>query len=118
MEHLRALTAHANYLKRVRACLSEEVACTCYKPHDQCDFGRWWYREVFPNKDRFSPEAQELIHTIDEAHKDFHAASARITELSGQGDAEEAKRFETELMQQSNRLIQAILKLDQQNVLS
>lgn len=117
MEHLRALAAHANYLNRVRACLAEEIACTCNKPHDQCDFGRWWYREVFPRKDQFTAEAQELIHTIDEAHQDFHAASAKISELSAHGNAEEAKRFETDLMRHSNRLIQAILKLDRQTTI-
>jgi hypothetical protein len=72
---------------------------------------------VFPRKDTFSPEAQDLIHTIDEVHKDFHATSLKITELSVQGDMEEVRRLETELMQRSNRLIQAILKLDQQQAL-
>ncbi len=113
MQHLRAIAAHANYLKRVRGCLAEEVTCTCYKPYTDCDFGKWWYAEVFPKKETFSPDAQAIIETIDAAHRDFHAASAKISELSGQGQHEEAHRYETELLRQSNRLIQAILQLDQ-----
>ena len=113
MQHLRAIAAHANYMKRVRGCLAEEVACTCYKPHTDCDFGKWWYTEVFPKKETFSPDAQALIETIDAAHRDFHAVSAKISEFSGRGQNEEAHRYETELLQHSNRLIQAILQLDQ-----
>ncbi|WP_291511639.1 CZB domain-containing protein [Acidithiobacillus sp.] len=112
MQHLRAIAAHANYLKRVRACLAEEVACACHKPYTDCDFGKWWYAEVFPHKANFSVEAQALINTIDRTHKEFHEASQKITELSALGKNAEAKLFETELMQHSNRLIQAILQLD------
>ena len=112
MQHLRAIAAHANYLKRVRNCLSEEVACACSKPHTDCDFGKWWHTEVLPKKTEFSPEAQALIETIDGAHRDFHVVSAKISELSGQSRNAEAKQYETELLQQSNRLIQAILQLD------
>lgn len=116
MQHLRAIAAHANYLKRVRACLSEEVACTCHKPHDRCDFGLWWYAEVFPRKADFSGEAQALIDSIDRIHRDFHGASQKIMELSAAGNTAEARRWETELMQHSNRLIQAILQLDDTSI--
>ncbi|MCE5360755.1 MAG: CZB domain-containing protein [Acidithiobacillus sp.] len=110
MQHLRAIATHANYLKRVRECLTSEVACTCHKPHTECDFGKWWYAEVLPKKDRFSEEAQCLITEIEEQHKLFHEASEKVANLSVQEKHEEAKKFETELLRRSNTLIQAILR--------
>jgi len=114
MKHLRAIATHANYLKLVRDCLAEEAPCTCHTPHTACDFGKWWYADVFPKKDDFSPEAQRLIENIEEQHRLFHGVSARIADLSASGKQEEAKKIETDLLQRSNALIQAILKLDKE----
>jgi len=88
------------------------VACNCHKPHDACDFGLWWYAEVYLRRAEFSPKAQALIDTIDGVHRQFHDASAKIAELTAAGKSDEARKHETELMQHSNRLIRAILQLD------
>ncbi len=112
MQHLRAIAAHSNFLKRVRNCLGEGVVCNCYKPHTDCDFGKWWYGEVYPRREQFSPEAQDLIDNIDAEHQNFHEVSKAIAEATQQGEKSEAASLETALLQSSNRLIQEILKLD------
>lgn len=85
-----ALVAHRKWKDRLRQAI--ENGTTEFKPEivkldDQCDFGKWLYRDVLPEI-RQTPTYQ----TVTKLHANFHLETARILEMTLNGRKVEAEK--------------------------
>ncbi len=112
MQHMKAIAAHTKVLNSVSRCIRGGKACHCYKPHTDCEFGLWLYSKLIPASLSASAHVQEVVQEIEVTHLKFHNVIKKIEQSTKDGNAEETKKLETDLMGLSNKLIQHILSID------
>lgn len=66
-------------------------------------------------REAFAEPLQSLVDAIQDAHIAFHEISEKLVAETMESDFKAATESETKLIQQSNQLVQLILKLDKED---
>ncbi|MCX8067860.1 MAG: CZB domain-containing protein [Anaerolineae bacterium] len=76
---------HLTYAKRLRQFLMDGGEFQ-HRSERECEFGRLFYGEVFPQANEFPPEIRDLIVDIERLHREFHQLACQITETCDEKD--------------------------------
>jgi hypothetical protein len=77
----RLILQHLNYLNRLDDAIKKKAQFAHKQPTD-CDFGKLFYAEVWPGKDKYSAPVQESIARIEQEHRTFHAMAGKVDPTS------------------------------------
>lgn len=77
----RLILQHLNYLNR----LDEAIKKKSPFPHKQpteCEFGKLFYAEVWPERETFSDQIKNIVVRIEQEHRTFHTTAGQMDPTS------------------------------------
>jgi hypothetical protein len=80
---------HLNYLNNIEhACKKREQFV--HKQPTDCNFGKLFYREVWPMKESFPEDLRSAIAEIEQEHQQFHVTGAKVDTVNPKQDEVDA----------------------------
>lgn len=108
----KALDNHLNYLKDVQETI-HGVSDYCGTDHLACPLGKWIYGKGAEDVKVFGQKAMAIFQQLHEPHEQFHISSNKVIQAFSDHKQEEAKRPLSDMIIQSNKLIQLITELSE-----
>lgn len=102
---------HIQYLRKLEKTLKGEGDFQG-SAHTACKLGVWMYGEGHEEVKKECPDAVELFESMFDKHQAFHDAGANALAARNEGRTEDMNKAVTEMIKQSNTLIDILTKLD------